>query len=188
MSLNMGIEDSDLKNYATKVISTEWQIFNTSFMDCLRYDRKIVLEGDMMVKSDRIYMQHGIESRPVFAINIMPEFIQKFKLSELISFRKMKLPLIRIADELPKFILNRRKTGFESPLEKIPMEAMNQEIQYAINNILPHLTVSNLQLITNCFYKGLESSSARETYVVYVISLWLKINSNQLELKNMSNK
>ena len=151
-------------------------------MDCLLLDRSIVLEGDMMVKSDQIYMQHGVESRPVFALNIMPELVKNLKISDLISLRKMKLPLLKIADKLPEYILSRGKSGFESPLDLISMNEMNREIQDFMDNFLPRLSVSNNQLITKCFLDGLSSSSARETYIVYVLAIWLKINSNRVKI------
>ena len=181
MSLNMGIENSYLKDEAIKIISKEWDIFNSSFIDCLRYDRAIVLEGDMMVKSDRIYMQHGIESRPVFALNIMHEYINKFSVGELISHCEMKLPLKKFASDLPKYILNRKKTGFESPLDKISLEEMNKEIRDLIENALTSSKISNHQLLMNCFYMGIASSSAREKYIVYALSIWIKNNLDQIK-------
>lgn len=180
MSLNMGIENSYLKDEAIKIISKEWDIFNSSFIDCLRYDRAIVLEGDMMVKSDRIYMQHGIESRPVFSLNIMHEYINKFSVGELISYREMKLPLKKFASDLPKYILNRRKSGFESPLDKISLEEMNKEIRDFLK-VLTSSKISNHQLIMNCFYMGIESSSALEKYIVYALSIWIKNNKDQIK-------
>jgi hypothetical protein len=111
----------------------------------------------------------------------MQEYINKFSVGELISYREMKLPLKKFASDLPKYILNRKKTGFESPLDKISPEEMNKEIRGLIEKVLTSSKISNYELIMNCFYMGLASSSAREKYIVYALSIWIKNNKDQIK-------
>jgi asparagine synthase (glutamine-hydrolysing) len=181
MTLNMGVENFVLKEIATKILSCEFNIKENSLMDCILNDRQIVLEGDMMVKSDRIYMQHGVESRPVFALNIMHEKVENLKINDLISFSKMKIPLKKHLTHLPDYITKRSKTGFESPLEKLPVDKLNAEIQLLLDKYLLLLNAEQKKIIVDVFKSVLKSSSIREKYVAFIFTLWLKINSKQIK-------
>lgn len=181
MLLNMGLENQKLYKHVSTILANVFDFKGNSLVDCISNDRKMVLEGDMMVKSDRIFMQHGVESRPVFALNIMPELMQKFKINQLISLRRMKKPLRKHSINLPKYILNKKKTGFESPLHMLSMDLIDIEIRHAHTEFISRLNVSHKGLISDSIDLSLISSNIRDKYVAYVFSIWLKLNSNNIK-------
>jgi len=81
-------------------------------------DRKMVLEGNMFYKTDRLYMMKSIEYRSPFATPSFAHMASKTRVRELRNLSKGKLPLRKLAkDFLPKYILQRPKTGYDISLE-----------------------------------------------------------------------
>jgi len=85
--------------------------------DVLNSDMINVLQGDMLVKTDRFSMRHGLEIRPPF---LDPEMIQMAKMipssAKITRFSRKKILKDACLDLLPHEIFYRRKQGFEVPL------------------------------------------------------------------------
>jgi asparagine synthase (glutamine-hydrolysing) len=85
--------------------------------DVLNSDVINVLQGDMLVKTDRFSMRHGLEIRPPF---LDPEMIQLAKSlpssAKITRFSRKKILKDACLDLLPGEIFTRRKQGFEVPL------------------------------------------------------------------------
>ncbi len=102
--------------------------FNNLFLEAFTHknfnpvnyaDLKIVLTDDMLVKSDRMSMQHGLEIRNPFLDYRVVEFAMNLAEDKKISHQGQKLILKdSFKDLLPPEILNREKKGFELPLWK----------------------------------------------------------------------
>ncbi len=92
-------------------------------------DLKIVLADDMLVKADRMSMQHGLEIRNPFLDYRVVEFALNLPMEQKISKAGQKLILKEnFKHLLPPEIFNRPKKGFELPLWKW----LNKELK---NNI-----------------------------------------------------
>lgn len=87
--------------------------------DVLDSDISMVLEGDMLVKVDRMSMQHGLEVRPPFLDHTVVEFALSLP-SEYKINRHERKRILKDAcrDLLPPEIFSRKKQGFEVPLLK----------------------------------------------------------------------
>lgn len=87
--------------------------------DVLDSDISMVLEGDMLVKVDRMSMQHGLEVRTPFLDHTVVEFAKSLP-SEYKINRHERKRILKDAcrDLLPPEIFSRRKQGFEVPLLK----------------------------------------------------------------------
>lgn len=82
-----------------------------------RFDLQVVLAEDMLVKTDRFSMCHGLELRNPFLDYRLVEHALNLEQSQKISLYKQKIALRRhFAHLLPTEILTRRKKGFELPL------------------------------------------------------------------------
>ena len=111
-------------------------LFNESFsqktFNPVNYaDLKIVLADDMLVKADRMSMQHGLEIRNPFLDYRVVELAMNLPMEQKISGAGQKLILKEnFKHLLPAEILNRPKKGFELPLWKW----LNKELKNDIEN------------------------------------------------------
>lgn len=93
-------------------------------------DLKIVLADDMLVKADRMSMQHGLEIRNPFLDYRVVEFAMNLPESKKISNQGQKLILKEnFRDLLPQEIFNREKKGFELPLWKWLKTELKNDIE-----------------------------------------------------------
>ncbi len=85
--------------------------------DVLEADMQIVLPGDMLTKADRMSMQYGLEVRTPFLDHYLVDFVfslpAKWKLKGGIRKNLLKEAF---KNELPDYIVNRKKKGFEVPM------------------------------------------------------------------------
>ena len=95
------------------------QTIDKDFNSTLRADVALVLEGDMLVKADRMSMANSLEVRvPFLDVNVVDyafEIPAEFKISR--SDRKIILK-DAFKEDLPEQLLSRGKKGFEVPLLK----------------------------------------------------------------------
>lgn len=92
---------------------------NADLNDVLRADFKLVLEGDMLVKVDRMSMLNGLEVRSPFLDHELVEYVMSLP-SEYKINRHERKRILKDAcrDLLPPEIFTRKKQGFEVPLLK----------------------------------------------------------------------
>jgi asparagine synthase (glutamine-hydrolysing) len=88
-----------------------------TFDDCLKMDLAMVLEGDMLTKTDRMSMFNGLEVRVPFLDHELVDLVTRIPANQKISFNNQK-KLLRenFSYLLPTAILNKKKHGFEVPL------------------------------------------------------------------------
>ena len=93
-------------------------------------DLKIVLADDMLVKADRMSMQHGLEIRNPFLDYRIVEFAMNLPENKKISNQGQKLILKEsFKDLLPSRIFAREKKGFELPLWKWLKNELKSDIE-----------------------------------------------------------
>ena len=85
--------------------------------DVLEADMQFVLPGDMLTKADRMSMQYGLEVRTPFLDHYLVDFVfslpAKWKLKGGVRKNLLKDTFKK---ELPDYIVNRKKKGFEVPM------------------------------------------------------------------------
>ena len=103
------------------------------FEDGLESDIKMVLEGDMLVKTDRNSMRHGLEVRVPLLDHELVDFVQNMDVRYKIDWKGGKKILRELAvGILPKQIIGKKKHGFEVPLKKW----LNHELTEKMNELL----------------------------------------------------
>lgn len=82
------------------------------------FDLQVVLTEDMLVKTDRFSMRHGLEIRNPFLDYRVVNFALHLNRHQKINFRQQKIILRKeLGHLLPKEIVKRPKKGFELPLK-----------------------------------------------------------------------
>jgi asparagine synthase (glutamine-hydrolysing) len=143
------------------------------------FDLQTVLTDDMLVKADRFSMQQGIEIRNPFLDYRIVEFALNLNNKEKISKNAQKIILKKsFAHLLPSEIFERRKKGFEMPLQKwltgkyrmtLESEKLNKE-KIEAEGILNYNYISSLKEQLNSNNPG---DSAAKLWAVIVFESWL---------------
>lgn len=149
------------------------------FNEVLRADMKIVLEGDMLVKVDRMSMLHGLEVRPPFLDHEVVDFVMQLPAEFKIQPGNRKRILKdTFRDLLPAEIFTRRKQGFEVPL----LKWFRNELRGLIDELLDEKFLKEQQLFhteaVKQLRKQLHSSnpgdSAARIWGLIVFQSWWK--------------
>lgn len=150
-----------------------------NFNEVLRADMKIVLEGDMLVKVDRMSMLHGLEVRPPFLDHEVVDFVMQLPAEFKIQPGNRKRILKdTFRDLLPAEIFTRRKQGFEVPL----LKWFRNELRGLIDELLDEKFLKEQQLFhteaVKQLRKQLHSSnpgdSAARIWGLIVFQSWWK--------------
>lgn len=111
---------NDTEMRAFKAIKSRFtDLINDDFNSVLLADMQLVLPGDMLVKADRMSMAHGLEVRSPFLDPALVEFAfsleAKYKIDKTAQKKILKQSCAHL---LPPEILNRKKHGFETPVQQ----------------------------------------------------------------------
>lgn len=114
------LKPEKLKEISQPLYITDYsEIVGNDFNSFLLADFQLVLPSDMLVKVDRMSMANGLEVRNPFLDPDLVNFVFSLPASSKINSSGQKLLLRKIAKNyLPPEIINRPKTGFETPIRK----------------------------------------------------------------------
>ncbi len=143
-------------------------------------DFKVVLEGDMFAKVDRMSMLHSIETRsPMVAggvLELAPRIPSRFKISR----SQQKIILKDTFDDiLPKELVNKTKKGFSSPLEHWFRGEMKDELQFQLNQTNIPQEILNFSFVQQTLQEHISKKKNHEPFLwaLYVFVRWFnKIN------------
>lgn len=143
------------------------------------FDLQVVLAEDMLVKTDRFSMQHGLEIRNPFLDYRIVDYALHLDRQQKINFRQQKIILRKqLGHLIPKEILQRPKKGFELPLKSwlcgqlrgtLEKEWLNEEkiIQEGLLNIE---AVSSLK---SQLFSSSPGDSAAKVWALIVFENWM---------------
>lgn len=141
---------------------------------CLLTDIEMVLEGDMLVKTDRMSMMNGLEVRVPFLDHPFVKFAMSIPSKHKIDFKRSK-KLLRNAfrEILPKEILEKKKQGFEVPL----ISWLRNELSEEMSNILSRDRVETHGIFNYDEVAGLQrklhsSNSANSEYALWNLMIF----------------
>lgn len=101
----------------------------TNITECRLLDRRISLEGDMLVKMDRLGMRNQIETRAPFLREFLWDYsIRKRRLLMLLNMKKIFLRL-RYVKHLGFRYVFKRKRGFGAPVGDLLRTALKSEME-----------------------------------------------------------
>lgn len=123
-------------------------------------DLQLLLPGDMLTKVDRMSMVHGLEVRTPFLDHRLVQAVSAMPMKYKSDTKTGKL-LLREAfgKEIPSFVFNRAKKGFEIPIEEWMRNELRQEILSMVDKQLIDrqgvFNINGLNEMINLFmYKG----------------------------------
>ncbi|MCX8081197.1 MAG: asparagine synthase (glutamine-hydrolyzing) [Bacteroidia bacterium] len=145
-------------------------------------DLYYVLHNDMLVKTDRYSMQHGIEIRNPFLDYRVVEFALGLNSNEKINFFERKIFLKKtFRDFLPPHLFRQPKKGFEVPLTKWISILLNQEKFDMIfkKDKLESQGILNYDAIQGLFHEFKIKPDAENTFLLWamwVLQEWIDAN------------
>jgi asparagine synthase (glutamine-hydrolysing) len=129
--INKGFEGHLLKgfDYKQEIVNRLKAIDVNGLNRFLIYDYKYYLVDDLLVKMDRATMANSIESRSPFLDYRLAEILLNTPFNEKISLFKNKKHLRKLyAGVLPQEIFNRKKSGFQIPIDHWFLNELKQQV------------------------------------------------------------
>lgn len=176
-AVTMLLKQSPSTSYFDNLFKTTSVFKNFSIRDS--FDLQTVLADDMLVKTDRFSMQHGVEIRNPFMDYRVVEFALNLPMNRKITGNGQKLILKEsFGGLLPSQIFSRSKKGFELPLQKwltgqlvskVENEWLNKE-KINSEGILNYGQVKSIQ--DQLFSHSPEDSAAR-LWAIIIFESWL---------------
>jgi asparagine synthase (glutamine-hydrolysing) len=157
--------------------------------DYLLQDQSFILPGDMLVKTDRMGMAHGLEVRTPFLDHHLVEWARNQSHETLINKNQGKLCLREVFGHLlPESILSRPKRGFEIPLEKWIPGVWRTEVEHSLRS-------ENIKSIGICKPQGVQTlleetmlgkGNVDLVWSIFILHNWLE-NHYSSSPSNLSN-
>jgi asparagine synthase (glutamine-hydrolysing) len=165
-----------LDNYPDEaaVVTRSWEPSNTS-NDALRMDVEDFMAGDILVKTDRASMAHGLELRAPFLDVDFASFCLSLPSNLKVTKRADKLILREaFADQWPEMIKSRPKQGFGASLDDwIQYDSIQDLKREYLDN--PQKKV--FELISFDASHRFAEGNSRKTWLLLVLALWAETHS-----------
>ena len=172
--VNFDEKDLELKNF------DNYLSFDT-LNSILNYDINNNLIDNYLVKLDRASMNNSLECRLPFLSKKITDFASSLNSDQKISFFRKKLFLRSYANKhLPKFVLNKKKKGFEIPIKEW---LRNDLYEWSKDLIYDQQNYNKLPIIQDKVKKLfiLHQSKKRDVHpYLWSILMMLEFNRNRL--------
>ena len=172
--INFDEKELELKNFDN-------YLSNDSLNSILNYDINNNLIDNYLVKLDRASMNNSLECRLPFLSKKITNFASNLNSHQKISFFKKKLFLRSYASKhLPKFILNKKKRGFEVPIKEW---LRNDLYEWSKDLVYDQQNYNKLPIIQDRVIKlfTLHQSKKRDVHpYLWSILMMLEFNRNRL--------
>jgi asparagine synthase (glutamine-hydrolysing) len=141
-------------------------------------DIKMVLEGDMLAKVDRMSMANSLETRAPFLYPDIIEFSTKIPSQYKIQNKKTKFILKEtFSDILPKKIISASKRGFGIPIGKwFRGDLKNEFLNVTNRKFIENQNLFNYEYIQKIFneHQNKKENRGRELWTLFVFQKWYK--------------
>lgn len=158
-------------------------------------DMNTWLEGDILLKADKMSMAHSLELRVPFLDKEVLKCAEGLTLSQKISKNNTKV-LLREAfkDIVPPYMKEKKKLGFPTPIRVWLKSDLGRYVREIINNAEVDKLI-NKKYIINLLDEHIrgKKDNSRKIWTVFMFCLWYQIyiegkSVNELEAYNDSNK
>ncbi len=174
---NCYFNDEELSLLGLKVFN-EYDKFDCSWNesntvdDALRMDLENYMAGDILVKTDRASMAHGLELRSPFLDKDFASFCISLPSSLKINTETDKLVLRKaLSDTLPLSVQNRKKQGFGAPVSQwLKRKGVKDLKEEYLNK--PNKKIFNLMSFENS--QTIVEQDNYQTWILLVLSLWME--------------
>lgn len=141
-------------------------------------DIKIVLEGDMLTKVDRMSMANSLETRAPFLYPDIVEFSTRIPSEYKIKNKKTKFILKEtFSDILPEKIMKASKRGFGIPIGKwFRGNLKNEFLKVTNQKFIEDQNLFNYEYIQKIFneHQNKKENRGRELWTLFVFQKWYK--------------
>lgn len=143
----------------------------------LYLDQKVWLPEDVLIKSDKMTMANSIELRVPFLDHHLVEFA--LSIPSILKYNRNNEKYIlkrSFKDEIPDFVLDRKKNGFPIPISKF--------LNYEYNDFVKDVLLSqkalnrgyfNKSFIENLIKKSNYKSNGRKIWLLLTFELWHRL-------------
>ena len=160
---------------------------NENFESVLRTDLRLVLENDMLVKTDRMSMANSLEMRVPFLDHAIVDFA--FSLPTDYKINKVHRKHIlkeAFADYLPQELFNRGKKGFEVPLLRWFQGELRSLIEDDLlsESFIQQQGIFNYSIIKavkDKLYTNSPNDAVEQIWSLVVFQIWWKKQHSQLQ-------
>ena len=147
--------------------------------DALRYDILQYMPGDILVKTDRASMAHGLELRAPFLDVDLASFCISLPYQLKLDKNRDKIILREIFEiEWPSSLMNRPKKGFGAPVEKwLTQPRMLELLESFLRDTDRRIfSIIQPQDLSPYFF-----NKDYKTWILLVLSIWLEKNPYRIE-------
>ncbi len=152
----------------------------TDFSDYLKADFQLVLTNDMLKKVDLMSMGNSLEVRTPFLDHNLVEYVFSLPTNYKIdSKNKKKILKDTFKAELPENLFDRKKHGFEVPLEKWFQNELKTYLKEKIFNNNPlvkqgYLNQDELSKMEQKLFSGNSGETVLHTWALIVLENWFR--------------
>ncbi len=166
--------------YFSEIKSTYTSIVNTDYNSTLLADVNLVLPSDMLTKVDRMSMANALEVRNPFLDYRIVDFAFSLDVKNKIDANiQKKIVKESCAHLLPKEILDRKKHGFETPIQKWLKDVLKNKVEeYCLNkDFIKQQNLFNYEELKRVVEQSLTANSGDSTSIVWsvlIFNYWYK--------------
>lgn len=158
-------------------------------------DMNTWLEGDILLKADKMSMAHSLELRVPFLDKELLKCAEGLTLSQKISKNNTKVLLREVfKDIVPPYMKEKKKLGFPTPIRVWLKSDLGRYVREIINNAEVDKLI-NKKYIINLLDEHIrgKKDNSRKIWTVFMFCLWYQIyiegkSVSELEAYNDSNK
>lgn len=158
-------------------------------------DMNTWLEGDILLKADKMSMAHSLELRVPFLDKEVLKCAEGLTLSQKISKNNTKVLLREVfKDIVPPYMKEKKKLGFPTPIRVWLKSDLGRYVREIINNAEVDKLI-NKKYIINLLDEHIrgKKDNSRKIWTVFMFCLWYQIyiegkSVSELEAYNDSNK
>ena len=178
-TLSLGFQKEELhfllKQKEVRDYCSTWNT-PSNLYECRQIDRKYSLEGDLLVKVDRMTMMNSIESRSPFLDRSLWNFSNSLP-DEFLIKRRSKKYLLKEAfkDDFPAGFLEKSKKGFSVPIGDWLRGSLRNELEQLTSksflekqNLFSFNYIANLKAQHHCG----KSDHSFQLWTLYVFQKW----------------
>ena len=193
------VYDYDEKNTYSDILAKlykECDKNNYDSVTTMQYiDINTWLEGDILLKADKMSMAHSLELRVPFLDTEVLKCAEKLSLAQKVSKKNTKV-LLREAfkDIVPPYMKEKKKLGFPTPIRVWLKSDLGKYVREIISNANVDKLI-NKEYVINLLDEHIEGKrdNSRKVWTVFMFCLWYELyvegkSISELEFKSDFNK
>lgn len=158
---------------------------NYDYVETMQYiDMKTWLQGDILVKADRMSMGNSLELRVPFLDKEVLKVAKQLTLKQKISKNNTKVLLRKSFEKiLPPHIVEKKKLGFPTPIRVWLNGRLGEVVRETINNAKVDSYIDkdfSLKLLDD-HIKG-KADNSRKVWTIFIFCLWHQIHVEKLNI------